>query len=148
MNIEEKVKKIVEQTLNDYINHEDNRLDEMARVGFLNGGVEVYIHTDDGGSIPHIHIRDVATRGRNFETCVSLVKCAYFLHGRYRDTMSNKMVRAFAEFMEAPSRNKKYSSNYEYAVDMWNDNNSNINVTPQYDTNGNIIIPNYRYLND
>jgi hypothetical protein len=147
MKAEKRFREKAGQTTPDYFKFEDNRLDEMARVGFLSGEVEVYVHTDDGGNIPHVHIRDTATRGLQFETCVSLIKSAYFLHGHYRDTMNNNMARDFAVFMESPSRNKKYKSNYEYAVDMWNDNNSNTCITPQYDENGNMIIPNYRKLN-
>ena len=42
---------------------EQSPLLEMARVGFINGQFEVYVHTDDGGNIPHVHVRDAETQG-------------------------------------------------------------------------------------
>lgn len=126
---------------------EQTPLLEKARVGFINGQFEVYVHTDDGGNIPHVHVRDAETQGKKFETCISLLKSEYFLHGKYKDKISTSIANEFADFMESPSRNKRYNTNYEYAVDMWNDNNSNVNITPKYDENGNVIIPNYRNLN-
>ena len=29
----------------------------MARIGFTDGGFEIYVNTDDGGNIPHFHYR-------------------------------------------------------------------------------------------
>lgn len=156
---EEKFNKIittaVEKVLNEVAmlgNFNENikmtaRLDEMARVGFINGEYEVYVWTDDPGNIPHVHIRDTNSKGQNFETCVQLKTNSYFLHGSYTDTLNSKQRKAFAEFMISPSRNKKYATNYEYAVDMWNDNNSNVILELEKDVKGNVIIPNYQVIN-
>ena len=56
------------------------------------------------------------------------------------------MAKQFADFMKSQSHNSKYQNNYEYAVDMWNDNNSIEKVIPQYDSNGRIIMPDYRTI--
>lgn len=119
---------------------------EMARVGYMTPQYEVYVHTDDPGYIPHVHVRDVGTMGHTFETCVQLKTNAYFLHGRITDEMNSAMRNEFADFMEAPCRNTKYGSNYEFAVDMWNANNSNENIFPETDENGDIKIPDYRTI--
>ena len=140
--IKEELAKVVNETTND---HREPLL-EMARVGYINGQFEVYVHTDDGGHIPHVHIRDKATRGQQFETCVELKRSRYFLHGKYKDVMSGYMTKQFADFMKSQSHNSKYQNNYEYAVDMWNDNNSIEKVIPQYDSNGRIIMPDYRTI--
>lgn len=147
---EKELANIVKETINESIAlgvfNGTSRLDEMARVGFMEGGYEVYVCTDDPGCIPHVHVRDESTHGDNFETCIQLNTNRYFLHGHYKDTLNSQQRKDFAKFMESPSRNPKYRNNYEYAVDMWNDNNSSTSVTVATLENGDIIIPDYRNL--
>lgn len=140
--VKEELAKVVNENTND---HREPLL-EMARVGYINGQFEVYVHTDDGGHIPHVHIRDKATRGQKFETCVELKRSRYFLHGKYKDVMSGYMAKQFADFMESKPHNPRYQNNYELSVDMWNLNNSIEEVVPQYDSNGRIIMPDYRTI--
>jgi len=140
--IQEEVYKVFEEELTS----QREPLNEMARVGFISGQLEVYVNTDDGGHVPHVHVRDKATRGHEFETCVELKRNYYFLHGKYKDMMSGNMEKAFAEFMESKPRNPKYQNNYELSVDMWNLNNSVEEVISQYDDDGKIIMPNYRTI--
>lgn len=126
---------------------EDNQLNKMARVGFMNGQeYEVYVRTNDAGFIPHVHIFDVGTNGRKFDCCVQLETNKYFSHGKHTSVMNEKLCKDFAEFMEQPCRNPKYKNNYELAVDMWNLNNSSSYVQIRGDSDGNIIIPNYRTI--
>ena len=132
----------INETTNDY----REPLLEMARIGYINGQFEVYVHTDDDGHIPHVHIRDKATRGQQFETCVELKRSRYSLHGKYKDVMSGYMAKQFADFMESTPHNPRYQNNYELSVDMWNLNNSIEEVVPQYDSNGRIIMPDYRTI--
>ena len=124
---------------------EQDMILEMARVGFM-GQYEIYVHTDDPGYVPHVHIRDTATKGHKFETCVKLKSNEYFLHGKYTDTMNSTMRKNFAEFMESRCVIDRYDTNYELAVDMWNLNNSKESVVIPRDENGDIIIPNYRTI--
>ena len=124
------------------------RLDEMARVGFLDGEFEIYVWTDDSGHIPHIHVRDTNARGGNYETCIKLKTNEYFLHGHYTDKMNASMRKAFNNFMHAPCINTRYQNNYDFAVDMWNHNNSSTIITPEYDAYGNIIVPDYTTIKD
>jgi hypothetical protein len=60
--------------------------------------------------------------------------------------MSGYMAKQFADFMESTPQNPRYQNNYELSVDMWNLNNSIEEVVPQYDSNGRIIMPDYRII--
>lgn len=139
--VRESVKQILDDT-----QKQSARLDEMARIGFMGGNLEVYVWTDDAGKIPHVHVRDSNSQGMNFETCVRLDKPEYFLHGHYTDKMNHKQRKVFADFMRAKPIKAHFNTNYEFAVEMWNTNNSSTDVTEQYDANGNIIIPDYENL--
>lgn len=119
---------------------------EFARVGFA-GKFEIYIMTNDPGSVPHFHIRDAATQGDEFETCIRIDTNQYFFHGKYKGVLNSKQRKDLAEFMEGPCKLGKYQNNYELAVDMWNlNNNSDVIIYPKMDENGNIIVPNYREI--
>ena len=148
--MEDKIRNIIKEEIYRVIEEKKSSqrepLNEMARVGYMSGQFEVYVHTDDGGRTPHVHVRDKATRGFEFETCVELKRNWYFLHGKYKDLMTGDMVKDFAEFMESEPRNPKYQNYYELSVDMWNLNNSVEEVIPQYDDDGKIIMPNYRTI--
>lgn len=121
------------------------RLDEMARVGFIGGKLEVYVWTDDPGNIPHVHIRDANSQGHEFETCVRLDKADYFLHGHYTDKLNSSQKKALMSFMQDSPKSPRYNTNYDLAVDMWNLNNSNVTITPQQN-NGTTLIPDYTGL--
>lgn len=100
---------------------EEHRLDEMARVGFVDD-FEVIVYTDDPGNIPHVHIVDTATRGEKFSSCVKLEVAEYFPHGD-KDKFNTKERKEFDKFMRSKPRNNRYATNYEYACEMWNGNN-------------------------
>lgn len=97
------LKKIISETIVSTLRsmNENKRLDEMARVGFLDNKArfEVYVRTDDRGFIPHVHIWDSATNGEDFDCCVKLETNEYFPHGHHTDKMNSKMCKAFNEFM-------------------------------------------------
>ena len=100
---------------------------EMARVGFFDE-YEIYIHTDDPGNIPHFHIWDAETRGNKYHTCIRIDKPKYFHHTGKEDILNSRDKRDLIEFLNSKPRNKRYDTNWEYLVSMWNDNNSKINV--------------------
>lgn len=121
---------------------DDSHLMEYARVGFMDNGLEVYVMTDDPGHIPHFHLRDIATKGQEFDTCIEIMRNKYFIHGHHMSKLNGRGKKMLAEFMEAKCPNTKYENNYELTVDMWNMNNSSMNV--EY-VKGQPI-PNYREL--
>lgn len=144
---EQKLKEIISQTLNDYFKFEDSRLDEIARVGFMEGQrYIIFVRTNDGGFIPHIHIMDQATNGRELDCCVKLEANEYFSHGKHQDILNSKLSKTLNDFMHQSCRSPKYSNNYEFAIEMWNMNNSETYIMPKYDNNGDIIIPDYSHI--
>ena len=139
---EYKIRKIIQECVHDEI-HKMNSLDEMARVGIMDNIFDIIVYTDDKGYIPHVHIIDTATRGEDFDCCVQLERNQYFTHGRHQDEFNSKQCKLFNEFMLQPCRSPKYRNNYEFAVEMWNVNNSESYVQIKEDENGNIIQPDY-----
>lgn len=123
---------------------QDNNLLEYARVGYIgkNNDLEVYVMTDDPGYVPHFHIRDVKTRGSEFDTCIEIGRSEYFLHGHHKCKLNSNGRKELAEFMKSACPNAKYETNYELVVDMWNMNNSNMLV----EYTGKENIPDYNQL--
>ena len=48
--------------------------------------------------------------------------------------------------MRQPSRNVHYRNNYEHAVNLWNDNNSEAYIQIKEDEDGNIIMSDYKHI--
>lgn len=118
----------------------EHMLNEMALVGSI-GNLEIIVYTCDPGFVPHVHVIDTATRGNLFSACIKLETPEYFPHGgKYTDKFNSKERKTFQKFMESAPRNKRYSTNYEYACSMWNDNNSSTAVDETHS------IPNYLEL--
>lgn len=120
---------------------------EMARVGFISSGnkqitFDVFVRTDDPGNVPHVHIQ---SKNKKFKTCIRLDTNQYFLHGEWRDTFNTKQCKLFNNFMRS-YKDTSLGFNitiYEYAVAMWNDNNSKRKLSITNDKDNNIIIPDY-----
>lgn len=100
---------------------------EMARVGFFDE-YEIYIHTDDPGNIPHFHIWDASTKGNKYHTCIRIDKPEYFHHTGKEDILNHKDKKDLMNFLNSKPKNKRFKTNWEYLVSMWNDNNSKIQV--------------------
>ena len=110
---------------------------EMARVGYLNTKLEIYVNTNDPGNIPHFHIRDVSTRGQKFHTCIEIKTNKYFHHTGKEDVLSTKEKKALYNFLN--SKDKYGESNWKVLIKEWNRNNSDMEIdinlkTPDYTT--------------
>lgn len=116
--------------------NENLELNEMARVGYLNNKLEIYVNTNDGGNIPHFHIRDISTKGNVFHTCVQIEHNIYFHHTGKENILNSKERKLLNDFLKS---NDKYGElNWKVLIKEWNRNNSNIEVdinTPQPDYN-------------
>lgn len=113
----------------DYEKLRESMLLEMARVGFIDDEYEVYIHTDDPGNVPHFHIWDAETRGQKFHTCIRIESPEYFHHTGKEDYLNSSMRKELIKFLKSkPTKLKRYNTNWEVVVDMWNANNSKANV--------------------
>lgn len=92
---ENELRNIIREEITTFISRyrQTAQLNEMARVGYINGELEVYVWTDDPGNIPHVHVRDTNSKGNNFETCVQLNTNEYFLHGYHKDKFNSKQKK-------------------------------------------------------
>lgn len=124
------------ETLNEKTSMEEScdMLYEMASVGYFttckkNGKQEspkfkVFVCGDEG-EIPHMHIWDDDTDGRKIHTCICLNKIEYFHHTGKEDILTPKQKKYLVNFLkEECKKNKRYKTNWEYALSMWNDNNT------------------------
>lgn len=120
--------------LNDEI-YDNPMLYEMASVGYFvtkknNGKPEsptfkVFVNGGEGNE-PHVHIWDDETNGKNFHTCVCLNKIEYFHHTGKEDILTKEQKEFLVQFFKSEcKKNKRYKTNWEYALSMWNDNNTN-----------------------
>lgn len=58
-------------------------------------------------------------------TCVCLDKIEYFHHTEKEDILTPKQKKYLVDFLkEECKKNKRYKTNWEYALSMWNDNNT------------------------
>jgi len=112
---------------------ENDMLFEMASVGYFNtfkknGKPEspkfkVFVN-DSEGNEPHMHIWDDDTNGKQLHTCVCLTKIEYFHHNGKEDVLTQDQKEQLVLFLKDEcKKNKRYKTNWEYALSMWNDNN-------------------------
>ena len=113
-------------------------LNEMARIGKFDD-LEVYVRTNDGGNIPHMHIWDSTTRGSRFHTCIRLDKAEYFHHTGKEDKLNSRQRKDLVNLLQAPYRRFNIT-NWERLLIEWNDNNSDIIIDE------NSPMPNYLEL--
>lgn len=135
-NIEQAIRRLIKETIRDIIDETRDRLDEMSRVTSFLNNYEIVVYMNDGGYIPHVHIVDSPTMGKDFDCCVRLDTNAYFHHGHHLDRIPKKMRDKFYEVMCQPYRNPHMRNNYEYAVDLWNNNNPQSYVELKEDKQG------------
>ena len=106
---------------------ESQNLEEMSRVGFVDT-YEIYVNTDDPGNIPHFHIRDSATRGNNFHTCIKICSNEYFHHTGKEDVLRKKDLKKLCKFLSDNSGDDEFKTNWNVLIFMWNRNNSKMKV--------------------
>jgi hypothetical protein len=117
---------------------------EMGRICFVpsdnkNSEYDMYIHTNDPGKIPHFHVRKIGKKGGNsyeWDKCIRLDQAKYFSHGKHTGQIpSSKIEKEVINtlYKKHPKFNITY---WEYAVQLWNDNNSDVEV-------GNLVMPDY-----
>ena len=119
----------------------------MARIGFIPIGstktIEVYVHTDDPGKIPHFHVRKYGQNNKfEWETCIRYDKADYFLHGQYSDKLPDKKTARELDYMlrQINKKSRNHSTFWQDCVDEWNRNNSDVELDL------NIIQPDYTQL--
>lgn len=117
--------KPVYETLDDLDNNivEDDihRLEEMSEVGRENN-IIIKVFSREG-NISHFHI--VTTQGKS--TCLQFNKNAYFLHGKYTDTLGNKDLKTVTDILNYKRTELNGLTNWQLAIIGWNMNNPNKN---------------------
>ena len=118
---------------------------EMARVGYVDR-LEIYVWPGDSGKIPHVYVSNKEPRGKSssMDTCIQLEKSEYFTHGSHKGVLNASQRKAFDTFMHDAPKQGVFGSNYELAVYLWNMNNSDNNVVLERDTEGKVVIPDYK----
>lgn len=113
--------------LKKYLNEQETQqLLEMAKVGDLDNQLVIYIWIRDEGNIPHFHIIDKSTMGKEFHTCVKIEKAEYF-HHTGREDILNSMQRI--NLMEFFTKSDKWGDNYwDIVLQEWNRNSSKVEV--------------------
>lgn len=119
-------------------------IEGMSRVGY-SSGLEIYVNTDDGGNIPHFHMRDKRDWAK-FHTCICIEQPSYFLHDGKEDVLNSKQRKELVRFMQSkPSIAKyatKFDNNWELVCFLWDINNSNVNIAD------NAVMPDYSKLKE
>lgn len=114
----------------------------MARVGY-SGDLEVYVNTDDGGNLPHFHVR-LKNNGDKFHSCIRLDCAEYFLHAGKEDKLNSHQRKILQQFMEdtveLPRYKDKFNNNWELACFLWDTNNSDATIDDY------VVQPDYRNL--
>lgn len=123
--INEKSSNVIEET---------DMLFEMASVGYFNTfkkngkpesqKLKAFVNGGEGDE-PHMHIWDDDTNGKQLHTCVCLTKIEYFHHNGKEDVLTQDQKEQLVIFLKDEcKKNKRYKTNWEYALSMWNDNNT------------------------
>lgn len=99
----------------------------MARLGYFDD-YEIFVLTNDSGKIPHFHISDSNTMGQKFHTCIRIDKAEYFHHTGKEDILNKKERKELVNFLNSKYRNRDNETNWSHLVDLWNDNNSDIEL--------------------
>ena len=115
----------------------------MARIGWIpvgnTKGIELYVHTNDSGSIPHFHVRKYSTHKHKYdkrskfdwETCIRYDSPQYFLHGKYHDTLPDPEIAKQLDSMLRTVNPKRRGITYwQSAIDDWNNNTERIQLDP------------------
>lgn len=104
---------------------------EMARIGWVPynepNSIEVYVHTNDAGNIPHFHVRKYSKHGKfEWETYIKYEVAEYFKHGKYKDNLPDKKTAKELDKMlrQIDPKSRHRLTFWEVAIDEWNRNNS------------------------
>lgn len=106
---------------------------EMARIGWVPTtnvrGIEVYVRTDDGGKIPHFHIRKYGDNNTfDWETCVKYTSAEYFKHGNYKDNLPSGFGKKLNTMLKQNNPKDPGRTYWQSAIIAWNNNNSDVEI--------------------
>ena len=73
---------------------------EMTSIGDITSQYSVWIRNNDGENIPHFHILDTQTYGKNFNCAIFIEDNRYFTHGKAKDILSKKLRIQLMNFLQ------------------------------------------------
>ena len=120
-------------------------INEMASVGRLpdDPSIEIFVHSNDGGNIPHFHVWKRKNSGyREWETCLMFQEASYFKHKKFHTDIKTSIAKEIDKFLRSPDPEFGGAvTNWQTAVAEWNRNNSSMKLVR------NIQQPDYSKLN-
>ena len=100
---------------------------EMAFLSYFPIGIEkyfVYIRTNDGGNIPHMHIYKKGYP--SWGSTVKFLSPEYYPHGgKYKDKLSSKLAKELDSMLRSSDPDEDNRTLWQTAIREWNRNNSN-----------------------
>ncbi len=124
------------------VKNEKQNIYGMARAGYIDN-LEIYVNTNDGGNIPHFHIRNTKEWNK-FHTCIKIETAEYFHHTGKEDILNSKQRKELANFMKSNVQIDRYrnnfTNNYELICFLWDINNSTAMI------DDNTVMPDYTKL--
>ena len=105
----------------------------MARVGYLGDSeaYEVYVNTNDGGNIPHFHLRNSKDWDK-FHSCIKIMSAEYFEHQGKEHKLNASLLKDLCKFLSSPVQSEKYrdkfENNWQLICFLWELNNSNMMI--------------------
>lgn len=113
--------------------YRNQNISAMARIGWIPSNsinsIEVYVHTDDSGMIPHFHVRKYSKNGHpEWETCIKFDSAEYYLHGRYKDRLPKGVAYEMNKMFKEVNPKRRGLTFWQSAIDDWNNNNSSIQL--------------------
>lgn len=95
-------------------------MEGISRIGFIDD-LEVYVNTDDSGSVPHFHIK---SKDGSFHSSVCIETPEYYFHDGDRDKLDPGTAAKLQRFMQSPVPFGKYRLSYwECLCISWEANN-------------------------
>ena len=100
----------------------EDSLMEMATVGEIKG-YTIIVWMNDNGNIPHFHVVDSNTLGKQFHTCIEIQQPKYFHHNGKEDVLNSKLRKELMSFFSAKDPDGVFSTNWDALLYEWNKNN-------------------------
>lgn len=105
-------------------------IEGMARIGYLpkHGSVEVYVWTNDPGSVPHMHVRAIGGKKYEWECCIRYDSAEYFDHGKYHDRLPSRIGKELDKMLRSTDPDSFGNTYWQTALTEWNRNNSDVKL--------------------
>ena len=107
---------------------------DKARIGWIptdaEHNIEVFVHTDDEGHLPHFHVRKIGDDySVEWEACIRFDSAEYYLHGKHRSRLPKGVGKRLDSMLREVNIHDRNGRTYwECAIDAWNENNEHFTL--------------------